>query len=126
VASVEETPFDLRGGERLGEHIKASGGIDHCFVLSNNGRDMKMAADVRDPESGRRMRIFTNCPAIQFYTANYLEDFRTRCGIVNPHEAFCLETQEYPDAVNHDNFPDVILRPGHKYQRRTVHNFSII
>mgnify|MGYP000724637105 CR=1 FL=1 len=125
IQSVEGTPYDLRSQSRIGEHIRESGGFDNCFVLSGTDKSDHPAAEVFHPVNGRRMQIFTDFPALQLYTANYLQNMQTRCGWVHPHEAYCLETQDYPDAVNHANFPDVVLRPGQTYRRKTVHKFSV-
>jgi aldose 1-epimerase len=37
----------------------------------------------------------------------------------------CLETQHYPDSPNHANFPSTILRPGERYQSKTVFAFGV-
>lgn len=41
-----------------------------------------------------------------------------------PYDAFCLETQNYPDAPNHPNFPSALLLPGIPYVRETVYAFT--
>jgi len=87
---------------------------------------LALAARVREPQSGRVMEVHTTQPGVQFYTANYLDGSLTgKRGSVYPrHSAFCLETQHFPDSVNHANFPSVILRPGHTYRHTTLHKFS--
>ena len=71
------------------------------------------------------MLVFTISPGLQFYTGNFLNHTATRCGEINAHEAFCLETEEYPDAMNHSEFPDVILQPDARYFRKTILQFGI-
>ena len=39
--------------------------------------------------------------------------------------AFCLETQNFPDAINQPNFPDCILAPGKVYQHKTRYKWDI-
>ena len=52
--------------------------------------------------SGRRMEVWTNQPGVQFYTGNFLRGQRGKMGVdYVRHSAFCLETQNFPDAVNH-------------------------
>jgi aldose 1-epimerase len=121
---VEGTPFDFRTEKRIGRDLEEAGGYDHCFTLSDEHALSIPAAVVSEPESGRRMEVFTITPGIQFYTGNFLSGLETRCGRVDRHAALCLETQEYPDAMNRENFPDPILRPGQRYFRKTVHHFS--
>jgi aldose 1-epimerase len=122
--AVDGTPFDFREEKRIGEEIETAGGYDHCYTLSDEHALSIPAAVVRDPASGRRMELFTISPGIQFYSGNFLSGIETRCGAARQHTAFCLETQEYPEAMNHEHFPDPILHPGQRYFRKTVHHFS--
>ena len=62
---------------------------------------------------------------MQFYTGNFLAGVEGKGGAVyGPHAALCLETQGFPDAVNHPNFPSVIVRPGQVYRHLMVFKFS--
>ena len=75
--------------------------------------------------SGRVMEVFTTQPGVQLYTANHLDG--KLAGIGGPygtHAALCLETQHFPDSVNHPNFPSAILHPGENFQNTTVFKFS--
>jgi aldose 1-epimerase len=121
---VDETPFDFRREKRIGRDLEEAGGYDHCFTLSAEHALSIPAAVVREPGSGRKMEVFTITPGVQFYTGNFLNGVETRCGKVQPHSAFCLETQEYPDAMNRENFPDPILQPNDRYFRKTVYHFT--
>ena len=87
---------------------------------------MKLAAVVTDPSSGRTMRVLTNQPGVQFYTGNFMPaDLPGKGGAVYGRQGgFCLETQDYPDAVNQPSFPDVVLRAGNVYRRATKFAFS--
>ena len=57
------------------------------------------------------LEVFTTQPGMQFYTANYLNNVQGKDdAIYNKHSGFCLETQNYPNAINqvlqiyyHDN-----------------------
>ncbi|KAL4238838.1 hypothetical protein ACF0H5_003545 [Mactra antiquata] len=46
--------------------------------------------------------------------------------IYGPFGSFCLETQRYPDSINHDNFPDCVLRPGQTYRQTTSFTFGVL
>ena len=71
------------------------------------------------------MEIHTDQPGIQFYSGNFLKGQKGKEGKVYPFRgAICLETQHFPDSVNHDNFPNTILKPGETYKTTTVHKFS--
>lgn len=128
IKSVEGTPLDFRKPTPIGQRIAQveGGGYDHNFVLNGKTGDMKLCARVRDPKSGRVMEIRTTEPGVQLYTANGLNGSITgTSGKPYPkYGAFCLETQHYPDSVNHPEFPTVVLRPGQTYKTTTVHKFT--
>lgn len=130
IAPVKGTPLDFTKPELIGARIEQlkpkPGGYDHNYVLNSEGKSLALAARVREPSSGRVMEVLTTEPGMQLYTANFLQ------GQVNGlngqrserHSAFCLETQHFPDAVNHPNFPSTILRPGKQYKSTTIFRFS--
>jgi aldose 1-epimerase len=126
IKSVKGTPLDFTNATPLGKRIEEAGGYDHNYVLNGRTDEMKLCAKVRDPKSGRVMTITTDQPGVQLYTANGLDGKLTgKSG--KPYEkygAFCLETQHYPDSVNHSEFPSVVLRPGQTYHTVTVHRFT--
>ena len=132
LASVEGTPHDFREataiGARIGDIPGDPGGYDHNFVLRDSQTgDLALAARVVDPDSGRVLEILTTEPGVQLYTGNFLPIDRPG---KNGHEygqrhAFCLETQHYPDSINHPEFPSVVLRPGETYRTSTVHRLSV-
>ena len=124
---VAGSPFDFRTAKRIGEHLTETGltpvGYDHCFALRNSSGELRLAARIEEPTSGRVMEIHTTQPGIQFYTGNFLDGSETGGGY-SQHEAFCLETQHFPDSPNQPTFPSTILRPGENYRQVTVHRFS--
>ncbi len=86
---------------------------------------MKHAITVHVPANGRKMEIYTTNCALQFYSGGFLGSDNGRNGVYYKlNGALVLETQDFPDAVNQDNFPNVILRPGEKYNHKTVLKFS--
>lgn len=123
--NVANTPFDFRRERPIGEKIDEAGGYDHCFVLSGENALSIPAAVVSHPGSGRTMTLLTINPGVQFYTGNFLTGQITRDGAAGKQYAFCLETEEFPDAMNHDNFPIAVLRPGERYERKSVYLFSV-
>ena len=104
--------MDLRNSTLLGDVIDKvpGGGYDHNFCLrvsNDTTNETNLVARVLHPTSGRYLQVFSNQPGVQFYTANFLPE---RDGVsirgkndtaYFKHGAFCLETQNYPDAVNH-------------------------
>lgn len=126
ILSVEGTPFDFRTAKPIGRDFEAVGGYDHCLVIRGSGPDIRPCAVLSDPGSGRRMEVETTQPSLQFYTGNNMNEIPGREGKIYPrYGGVCLETQNYPDAVNHPGFPDPFLKPGESYREKTVHRFSV-
>ncbi|MCX6230715.1 MAG: galactose mutarotase [Bacteroidetes bacterium] len=133
--SVEGTALDLRkplelkkGLESTDECITSVGGFDHCYVLENQSNEMKAAALVKDPLSGRKMEVFSTYPCIVFYSGNWCNGLIAgKSGkIAGDKSAFCLEPQLYTNAVNIREFPSNILRANQKYLHKISYKFSTI
>lgn len=132
VEPVEGTPMDLRRGEKIGAHADASfpqltlaGGYDHNWVLSKEPGTMGLAARAWSEETGIVLETLTTLPGIQFYSGNYLDGSPAGKGGA-PYArrwGFCLETQVFPDAPNHPNFPSAVLAAGEEYRQKTVYRF---
>ena len=128
---VADGPLDFRSPKKLGQDmfaqdhlIQLCGGFDHNFCTAGQG--YRKIAEAYEPESGRVMEVFTDMPGVQLYTFN-----RPEAGLtgkdgkpMGPHTAFCLETQFYPDAVNHESFPGGILEPDEAFASVTAYKFS--
>lgn len=136
IKSVEGTPFDFRLPKKIGRDIKTAhqdlvfaGGYDHCmnFVGGETNTPVKRIT-VKEENCGRVMEVYTNQPCVQFYSGNFLKNakYPFKGGYKQvPQTAFCLETQHMPDAINHDNFTNVILKPEDKYDYTTIYKFSV-
>ena len=92
--------------ERLGG-IRGIPGYDHNFVVNGNVGELRPAARMYDPASGRVMEIHTTQPGIQFYDGNLLAGTITGKGgkVYVKHYGFCLETQHFPDSPEPVEFP---------------------
>jgi aldose 1-epimerase len=131
IAGVRGTVMDFNRATPIGARIKdvpgpAPGGYDHNYVLSHGGGVLAMSAKVLEPTSGRVMEVLTSEPGVQLYTGNFLDGTLTgKAGAAyQKHFGFCLETQHYPDSINHPNFPPVVLQPGRTFKSTTVYRFS--
>jgi aldose 1-epimerase len=115
ILPLKGTPMDFNQPTRIGDRIELlkprMNGYDHNYILAD-GKTMKLAARLVDLKSGRTMEVRTTQPAVQLYTANHLG-----------HTAVCLETQHYPDAIHHKNFPSIIVRPGEPLKETTLFTF---
>ncbi len=127
IKSVEDTPYDFRTFKEIGKCIKEiEPGYDINFVLNSEGNIHKLAARVEEPRSQRFLELYTTQPAVQFYSGNYLDNIQGKKGhIYKKHYAFCLETQAFPDAPHHPQFPSVVLRQGEQYAQTTIYRFGI-
>ncbi|MFN4144183.1 MAG: aldose epimerase family protein [Runella sp.] len=133
--TVAETPFDFRKPKRIGEHINdftdaqinTAKGYDHCWVFSDQSKDLKKGAEVYEPQSGRLLTLYTTEPGVQFFTANHLNGKQKGAtgAAFEKHFGFCLETQHFPDAPNQPHFPSTTLLPGQTYRSTTVYAFSV-
>ncbi len=133
--SVDGTPFDFRNPTAIGARIDADdqqiqfgGGYDHNFVLNKEGEvKLSLAARVSEPTTGRVMEVYTTEPGLQFYTGNFLDGSVTgKYGrVYEKRNAFCLETQHFPDSPNKPEFPSTVLEPGQKYSTVTIYKFSV-
>jgi aldose 1-epimerase len=130
LAPVKGTPLDFTQptsvGARIAQFASATHGYDHNFVLNGESGKLRWGARLTDPASGRRMEVWTTEPGVQFYTANSLNGAikGKRGEAYQKHAALCLETQHYPDSVNHPDFPTTILRPGAVFHQETIYKFS--
>ncbi|XP_015879432.3 uncharacterized protein LOC107415594 [Ziziphus jujuba] len=127
IASVKRTPYDFLKPDVIGRKInKLPHGYDINYVLDGvSGHKLKPASVVYDNKSGRALKLWTNAPGVQFYTSNGLNYVKGKGGFVyKPHAALCLETQGFPDAVNHPNFPSTIVSPGKPYSHQMLFEFS--
>lgn len=133
---VTGTPFDFTTPTRIGaridednEQLKFVGGYDHNFVLNKDPDELALAARLSEPTTGRVMEVYTTEPGLQVYTANSLTGEGNQIGkgghAYGPRSAICLETQHFPDAPHHPNFPSTVLVPGEEYRSTTIYKFSV-
>lgn len=137
IRSVTGTPFDFTTEKTIGQDfdltntdLGLAGGFDHCFNFKGGETEEPVLRGIlTDEKSGRQMKMYTNQPCVQFYSGNFLNNekypFKNNYpqGLQN---ALCLETQKMPDAINHDNFTDCVLRPGQEYKYTTIYEFGVI
>jgi aldose 1-epimerase len=127
IRPVAGTPHDLRAPRRIAfEH--AGGQLlryDSNFCLARQRRPLTRAARATGARSGVGMEVWTTEPGLQFYAGHYILPSDAGLGgrAYAPFSGFCLEAQVWPDAPNHDDFPQAVLRPGEIYRQRTEFRF---
>lgn len=132
--AVEGTPFDFRKATAIGarvrdghdQQIRYGRGYDHNFALDGTVGELRLAARVADPLSGRIMEIFTKAPGLQFYSGNFLDATIAGKGgrLYRQGDALVLEPQLFPDAPNQKTFPSARLDPGNTYVNTIEYRFS--
>ncbi|XP_051217651.1 uncharacterized protein [Lolium perenne] len=129
VVPVSSTNYDFRKPTTVGTHLEifrgGGSGYDINYAVDGKQNAMRKVARVQEPKSGRAFELWANQPGVQFYTAGGLANEKGKDGkVYRKYGALCLETQAYPDAVNHPEFPSSIVRPGHVYKHDMVFRFS--
>ena len=128
LAPVEGTPMDFRTAKPIGRDIKADfpalkygKGYDNCWVL-DGAPGLKLAAELSSAVSGRRLEIWTDQPAAQVYTGNWLDGSPlSKSGRpYRDYDGVAIECQGFPDAPHHPDFPSCVLRPGETYSRKII------
>ncbi|MFZ4465177.1 MAG: aldose epimerase family protein [Bacteroidales bacterium] len=131
--SVEGSVFDFRSPKLIGRDIQLPDeqlilaiGYDHTWIIDHE-TNLAKACCLTEPESGRRLEIFTTEPGVHFYSGNYLNCIgKGKNGQSYPFRyAMGLETQHFPNSVNEPSFPSVYLHPGEKFSSQTVYKFSV-
>ena len=105
--------------------IQLCGGFDHNFCVDGEG--MREIAVAYEPETGREMTVYSDMPGVQLYTSNFLKS-ATACkdgASYGQYSAVCLETQDFPDAPNHPDFPDTTVLPDRPYSATTLYRFDL-
>ena len=127
ILSVTNTEFDLRELKPLGR------GFDHAFILRANGDINQLAARAYNMKSGIMMDVYTDRPSIQLYTADHFNG-EARCKasqefyharVYPKYAGICFETQDYPDAVHHPQFPSIMVQANTEYHHKTIYKFGL-
>ncbi len=123
---VDGTPMDFRVPKPIGqdldqdyEALRLQGGYDHNFEVF-----CQPCVILCDPVSGRSMSITTDCPGIQVYSGNYLNDSGKDGVFYAARTGVALETQFYPDSVNHPQWPQPIVPANTPYHSETKYQFK--
>ena len=123
--NVEGTPMDFRSPKALNrdigqdyEPLHLQAGYDHNWEVYCNP-----CAILHDPVSGRSMAVSTDCPGIQLYTGNFLDDQGKDGVYYGKRSGVALETQFYPDSVNHPEWPQPFVKAGEQFRSETVYKF---
>lgn len=136
VRPVEGTPMDFRSFKPVEQDInqdyeplRQGNGYDHNWLLRNRRGEMGLAAVCKDEESGRMMEVYTDLPAMQFYTFNMTPEREQSlpAGKGGTHYTFrcacCFETHYVPDAIHQPQFDSPVVKAGEAYDSTTIYRF---
>lgn len=134
ISPVAKTPLDFTRPTAIGARIREDDpqintvkGYDFNYVLDRNGSSgLVLAAQAKDPSSGRTLTVSTTEPGIQFYSGNSLDGtlVGTSGKAYQQRDGFALETQHFPDSPNQPSFPSTVLRPGQVFNSTTVYRLG--
>lgn len=126
--------MDFRQWKEIGKEIGSdydqlvmAAGYDHNWVIAGWDQTLRLAAEACCEESGIRVEVYTDRPGVQFYTGNYIDGTMPgkNGAVYGKRAGYCFETQYYPDALNHPEFPQPVLPEGKEYRAETVYRFLI-
>ena len=132
IVPVAGTALDFRKAKPIGRDIGAVGecmdaaqGYDHNFVLNNKKGGLALAARAADPQGGVVMETYTDQPGVQLFTAFDFTGMRGKNGAeYGSRPSFCLETQHFANAMEHPNFPSIVLHAGEVLDSETIYRFT--
>ncbi len=127
---VTGTCADFREFHTIGEradcdeiYVKDYRGYDINFCLNGN----EVACEAYSKKSGIVMTVLTTEPGVQLYSGNGTSDRNGKNGAkYGRRSAFCLETQHYPDCINHLDWPSCVLKVGELFDSTTVYKFTTL
>lgn len=134
---IKKTPFDFKTAKKIGdvintehEQLKFAKGFDHNYCVDNyDGKTMIEIAEVESEKTGIKLKVTTDLPGFQFYTANNLGKSTQPLGKdgkkYEKRSGLCIEPQFYPNAINTESFNENgVLKAGDTYKRNIIYSFS--
>lgn len=130
IRPVDNTPMDFRTAKPIGRDIDADyepvvlgNGYDHNWCLDGDG--FRQFATLTGDKTGLIMTMYTDLPGMQVYSGNFLADEPGKGGaIYRRRQGVCFETQHYPDAIHHANFPSPVCPANQTHHSRTEYRFA--
>ncbi len=135
ITPVRGTMMDFTEAHKIGDNIDVpfratlgDVGYDNNYCLRNKFGEFAEAAVLYDEESGRKLSVYTDMPALQLYCGGWLAksgNHGKANGDVTYRRGVALETQFYPDSVNFaDKFPFEYAAAGEEFKTVTEFRFT--
>lgn len=134
MVNVRDTPFDFRKRKKIGADLNQSfqmvtpyNEYDINYKINESFGMQKLAAVLECDETGRGMRVYTDMPGMQFYTAGALgEKNMGKNGVTyEKYGAVCFETQFFPNAIHIPEFVQPVIQKGKRFLSKTKYEFYI-
>jgi len=115
--NLENNLFDFNQAKKCPQTI------DTTFVLHDGN---EISASLFSPKNNLKMLVFTNQPAVHIYVGgNCFNALKGKENADYHHlSGICFETQNFPDAPNHNHFLNAVLRKGEIYRHKTMYKFQ--
>jgi aldose 1-epimerase len=115
--NVANCPFDFSLPRKCPEKI------DNTYVLD---KKEEFAASLFSKKNNLKMSVHTNQPAVHIYVGgNCFDAIKGKDNAdYNATSGICFETQNFPDAPNHEHFPSAVLRKGEIYHHKSIYKFQ--
>lgn len=134
IRSVEGTPMDLRKGVLIKdivnssyEQIKQVGGIDHNWIIDKEPGEMGFAMRLYSYDTRMSVEMHTTQPGVQIYGGMHFNGEKVKyTDNLQAFDALAVEAQNFPDAINHSNFPSPVLKPGETYHERIMYRIKYV
>ncbi|MGV6989751.1 galactose-1-epimerase [Testudinibacter sp. P80/BLE/0925] len=131
--SVANSGFDFRSAKTVVQDFlndsdqQLVAGYDHAFLLKQPGLNAEAQVELRSSNGDLCLKVFTDQPAIQVYSGNFLANTPNRLGSTYAnHAGIALETQALPDTPNHPEWFKYggISKANEPYHKTTVFLFE--
>lgn len=117
--SLSNHDFDFRKAK------SCPASIDNSFVIEPTEN---VIAKLFSSKNNLQMSVYTDQPSAHIYVGgNCFGIIKGKENAVyHPSSGICFETQNFPDAPNHEHFPNSVLKKGAEYHQKTVYKFENI
>ena len=116
ISPVEGTQFDYRE-EKAFDFSKSYDdnyvSYDHNYVIKGEKDSFRKCASMTGTSLGVKVDVYSDRAGLQLYKEN--------------NGKICLETQQFPDAINHENFLEygtTIIRANVPFESKTTYHFQ--
>ena len=95
-------------------------------IKEKNDTTIQKVAEAYSDDTGIKVEVCSDQPSLQIYNAWFFDgsDVGKQGKPYIFSGGFVLETQGFPDASNHKNFPSTLLKPGDEYHSVCIYKFS--